>query len=66
VHITREPIPTFLAHLLSEDVECLRRGATPMEIADYHDALLVLDAAVQDAFAECRRAVPASTFGAGR
>jgi len=63
--ITREPIPVFLAHLLSEDVECMRRGASPMEIADYSDALMVLDAAVQEAFAAVRRAVPASTFGAG-
>lgn len=59
------PTPTFLAHLLSEDVECLRLGATPMELADYSDALLVLDAAVQEAMAEVRRAVPMSTFAAG-
>lgn len=59
------PTPTFLAHLLLEDVECLRLGATPMELADYSDALLVLDAAVQEAMAEVRRAVPMSTFAAG-
>lgn len=62
--ITREPIPVFLAHLLMEDAECLARGASPMELANYSDALMTLDAAVQEVFAAVRRAVPASTFGA--